>query len=64
MRGRAGTPLADEGRLHGERPHDARAEWLRETFEDRYEAFCRTWGLDPDAQGSVREYEAYWNRRH
>jgi hypothetical protein len=44
-----------------EADQEARWEWLIESHDERYEAWCRENWLDPEDVGSVLAYEQWWD---
>lgn len=39
---------------------DLYENWLADTYEERYQAFCWEQGLDPEDMASVHAYENAW----
>lgn len=50
----------DFGPTKAELDREAYLDWLEETYEARYQEFCRHWHLDPYDTRSVLAYEEAW----
>lgn len=43
-----------------EAEREAVEEWLENTWEERYEQWCRRFGYDPEDNENVHAYEEEW----